>query len=348
MKRQISCVEIDINGTCDFRCSFCYFTKKQVSDEICCGNTANSCPLASDEIKAFIDQAGQFGVEKIVLYDRDFSDTYDLINFIRVRDMDVEIRSDGACMGEAASEAAHNLCLKHKFSCFVSYNGIVYPCAGLLLPIGNLRENPFEKIISDSEVLENLFNHNIMIKGPCRDCSEFSNCYGCRGRAFAMTGDYLASDPLCRKNEGKSGRINCLPMSVENLIPHKNGMRLVSGLLNVGERCAEVESVFSRKSPFIKQNGMLEDVAYMEIMAQSAAAMNGFSRLDTGLPKSKGFLIGGRNINIYGRAYAGDRLITRIYKTAKFGNFGILTAQIMRDGELISEGEIKIYQYDDE
>ncbi len=123
-------------------------------------------------------------------------------------------------------------------------------------------------------------------------------------------------------------------------------MRVVSNLLEIGERYAKVESIFSSKSQFIKKDGSLEEITYMEIMAQSAAVMNGFEKFDTGAPDPAGFLIGGRKINIYAKTYAEEKLLIDIYKTAKFGNFGILTAKIKRGDDLIAEGEIKIYKND--
>ncbi len=413
LNRQISSMEIDLDGRCDFQCPFCYFTKKLAAGHGACDHFNNSKFAFSDdkkfaisdgnrlsfqEIAGIIDQAKQIGVQKIVLFNKNSSmpAAYDnsshksklsndeaalkknnnltrkhsklhgasgfydknntcniqnideLIDFIRMQNMQVEIRSSGSCMGMAALQYNDIQCTKHKFSCFVTYDGIVYPCAGTPLSIGNLRETTLDKIINDSEVFENLVNHENMIKGPCRECDSFSNCYGCRGRALSLTGDYLASDPLCTKNKGKSGMINYLPMAVADLIPQKRGMRLVSVLLTIGERCAEVESVFSRKSPFIKEDGTLEEIAYMEIMAQSAAVMNGFTKLNTGAPEPKGFLIGGQDIRIYTKTRAGEKLKTWIYKTVRFGNFGILTAKITRNQDLIAQGEIKIYQYDDE
>ncbi len=46
----------------------------------------------------------------------------------------------------------------------------------------------------------NLKNYREMIKGPCRTCEKSSECYGCRGAAYQLTGDYLASDPTCWRN----------------------------------------------------------------------------------------------------------------------------------------------------
>ena len=49
-------------------------------------------------------------------------------------------------------------------------------------------------------LLKDLKDHRNTIKGPCGTCEKADHCYGCRGAAYQMTGDYLASDPLCWRN----------------------------------------------------------------------------------------------------------------------------------------------------
>jgi radical SAM protein with 4Fe4S-binding SPASM domain len=93
-----------------------------------------------------------------------------------------------------------NKCLRHRFSCLVTARGDVLPCVGVTLAVGNVRETPLADILRNSEVIRNLKHHRETIKGPCRDCDKAAECYGCRGAAFQMTGDYLASDPLCWRN----------------------------------------------------------------------------------------------------------------------------------------------------
>jgi radical SAM protein with 4Fe4S-binding SPASM domain len=93
-----------------------------------------------------------------------------------------------------------NRCLRHKFSCLVSSNGEVMPCVGLNLPIGNIRHKPLKRILAESRVLKDLKDHQNTIKGPCAACDKADHCYGCRGATYQMTGDYLASDPLCWRN----------------------------------------------------------------------------------------------------------------------------------------------------
>ena len=93
-----------------------------------------------------------------------------------------------------------NRCLRHLFSCLITSKGEVMPCVGLNVPLGNIRKRGLKEILAESQLLKDLKNHRHTIKGPCRTCDKADQCYGCRGAAYQMTGDYLASDPLCWRN----------------------------------------------------------------------------------------------------------------------------------------------------
>jgi radical SAM protein with 4Fe4S-binding SPASM domain len=88
---------------------------------------------------------------------------------------------------------------------FVSYRGDVQICGFLNIPAGNLIENGFNfgRIWRESEFLKEIRNVSDY-KGNCRICEYAGLCGGCRARAYAMSGDYLASDPVCEfvKREG--------------------------------------------------------------------------------------------------------------------------------------------------
>lgn len=104
-----------------------------------------------------------------------------------------------------------NKCMRHQFSCLVSARGEVRPCVGITLPLGNIRQQPLADILSTSQVLKDLKNHRHTIKGPCRTCERAEECYGCRGAAYQMTGDYLASDPLCWRNQHHPAACDGIP-----------------------------------------------------------------------------------------------------------------------------------------
>jgi radical SAM protein with 4Fe4S-binding SPASM domain len=81
---------------------------------------------------------------------------------------------------------------------FISYKGDVQTCGFLDISAGNLVNNnyDFKGIWFDSEFLKEIRNHT-SYKGRCGSCQYVTTCGGCRARAYALTGDYLAHDPLC-------------------------------------------------------------------------------------------------------------------------------------------------------
>ncbi len=93
-----------------------------------------------------------------------------------------------------------NKCMRHQVSCLMTATGDVMPCVGVTIPIDNIRNNTLAHILKNSEVVNNLKNFRETIKGECRDCEKADECYGCRGAAYQLTGDYLASDPTCWRN----------------------------------------------------------------------------------------------------------------------------------------------------
>ena len=98
-----------------------------------------------------------------------------------------------------------NRCMRHQVSCVVNADGQVMPCVGVTIPLGSIREQRLADILRH-QVVADLKNYRQTIKGPCRSCEKSEECYGCRGAAYQMTGDYLASDPTCWKNSGNGGK----------------------------------------------------------------------------------------------------------------------------------------------
>jgi radical SAM protein with 4Fe4S-binding SPASM domain len=75
-------------------------------------------------------------------------------------------------------------------------NGDVFPCTFLPVKVGNIREQSLTDIWRNSKVLNELRKRSLL-KGKCGECGYRETCGGCRGRAYACSGDYLESDPVC-------------------------------------------------------------------------------------------------------------------------------------------------------
>ena len=79
---------------------------------------------------------------------------------------------------------------------FISHIGDVYPSGLLPVKAGNVREQPLAEIYRESPIFKALRNPD-EYKGKCGQCEFRYVCGGSRSRAYAMTGDYLESEPFC-------------------------------------------------------------------------------------------------------------------------------------------------------
>jgi len=79
---------------------------------------------------------------------------------------------------------------------FISHTGDVYPSGFLPLVAGNVRTSDVVEIYRHSEVFQNI-RQTTKFKGKCGNCEFREICGGSRARAYAMTGDFLETDPLC-------------------------------------------------------------------------------------------------------------------------------------------------------
>ena len=117
--------------------------------------------------------------------------------FERLSEID---RTEYGHVWEAHPPVAGLSCSRHEYSCTVTANGFVQPCTGVDVHVGNIRHQSLSEILASSPVVASLRQCRTLIKGACRDCDQLPQCYGCRGMAYHITGDFLASDPLCWRN----------------------------------------------------------------------------------------------------------------------------------------------------
>ncbi len=79
---------------------------------------------------------------------------------------------------------------------FISHTGSVHPSGFLPLSGGNVRREPLARIYRESPLFQALRDPT-RLEGRCGRCEFAGVCGGSRSRAFAVTGNPLAEDPLC-------------------------------------------------------------------------------------------------------------------------------------------------------
>ena len=75
-------------------------------------------------------------------------------------------------------------------------NGDVTPCPYLPVFAGTLRKASLADLWNASELFSDV-RRRTSLGGRCGPCEMNAQCGGCRARAFGMTGDVMAEDPLC-------------------------------------------------------------------------------------------------------------------------------------------------------
>jgi radical SAM protein with 4Fe4S-binding SPASM domain len=80
-------------------------------------------------------------------------------------------------------------------------NGDVTPCPYLPVFAGNLRRSPLPDLWTSSGLFTDIRRRS-SLGGRCGACEMNTHCGGCRARAYGMTGDLMAEDPLCTHTPG--------------------------------------------------------------------------------------------------------------------------------------------------
>ncbi|MBF0329790.1 MAG: radical SAM protein [Nitrospirae bacterium] len=87
-------------------------------------------------------------------------------------------------------------CLAGQLICLIDVDGNVLPCSYFPKAAGNVRQQSFKDIWENSELFKDMRDFK-SYKGRCGSCEYVNVCGGCRARAYAMEGDYMAEEPFC-------------------------------------------------------------------------------------------------------------------------------------------------------
>jgi radical SAM protein with 4Fe4S-binding SPASM domain len=113
---------------------------------------------------------------------------------------------------------AHGSCPAGKYYCRITPAGDVTPCPYMPVAAGNLRQASFADLWRSAGVFADL--RDPRLGGRCGACEFTKVCGGCRCRAYATHGDYLAEDPACAYQPGQhGGQVIDLPASLTFGLP---------------------------------------------------------------------------------------------------------------------------------
>jgi len=102
----------------------------------------------------------------------------------------------GSVPGRNGHGGASRGCLAGLGVLFVGHQGNVFPCGYLPIECGNVLKQKLAEIWYNNEDLARMRNSS-SLEGKCGVCGYRDVCGGCRARAYAATGNYMAEEPFC-------------------------------------------------------------------------------------------------------------------------------------------------------
>ncbi|MDD5458716.1 MAG: radical SAM protein [Phycisphaerae bacterium] len=98
--------------------------------------------------------------------------------------------------GRAGHTMSSRGCLAGNGVLFVGHQGDVFPCGYLPVKCGNVIKERLADIIRSNKDLARMRDSEAL-EGKCGYCECRKICGGCRARAYAQTGNYMAEEPFC-------------------------------------------------------------------------------------------------------------------------------------------------------
>lgn len=135
-----------------------------------------------------------------------------------------------------------------------------------------------------------------------------------------------------------------LPLDAEMLIPHRKPMRLIDCLNATDGKSGIASASFPAGSPFvIDDNGRIERLALLELIAQTYAASKGYEDLVDDIDVSQGYLVGISNAVYYGDAYSGQDLLIKVESEEAFDAFHLAAGEVWHEETLLMKATMKIW-----
>lgn len=136
-----------------------------------------------------------------------------------------------------------------------------------------------------------------------------------------------------------------LPIQAEELLPHQGKMLLINTLLTADDGTGTAISIPDNKSLSIGPDGKILDPFYIELLAQTYAAVCGYGFMSRGLPVPEGYLVGVQKLDIHPdeSSSCNREILISVSTVGDFDGFAVVEGKVSRDGKLLAEGKIKLF-----
>ncbi len=138
--------------------------------------------------------------------------------------------------------------------------------------------------------------------------------------------------------------LNNFPINADYLLPHRKPMLLLSELKKYDDNYALGSSVFGTRDIFVKSNGYIDEISYIELIAQLVAAYSGYKALINNSKIKGGYLVGIKNFSIHKKIHQDDYIDIEMNIEHEIENLSFVKGLLKVKNEICAKGTIKTWE----
>jgi len=128
-----------------------------------------------------------------------------------------------------------------------------------------------------------------------------------------------------------------LNIDIESLIPHRERIKMLDAVLEITTDTA-VASACAKSTWPLCHDCRVDPIVLIEIIAQTAAVIDGYKRKNQGKSGGKGWLVGVKNARFYVQEIpVGTILIARVHNFYSFDNYSVIRGTVEASEEILAE-----------
>jgi predicted hotdog family 3-hydroxylacyl-ACP dehydratase len=133
-------------------------------------------------------------------------------------------------------------------------------------------------------------------------------------------------------------------IDIEALIPHRDRMRLITEVLSVDEEKAVTSATAKEMWPLFDA-GSVDTLITIELVAQTAALLEGWKRLQSGRGGATGWLVGIKNAEFRSmRIPVNETLVTEVRRSDAMEGYAVFAGTVSIGSEIAATMRIQAFR----
>ncbi|MCU0582157.1 MAG: hypothetical protein MUF26_06865 [Syntrophales bacterium] len=135
---------------------------------------------------------------------------------------------------------------------------------------------------------------------------------------------------------------------IEDLIPHRDRMKLVGEILDIDDHAARTSSVVTSCWP-LDETGLLNPLILVELVAQTSGVHEGWKARQEGKPGTSGWLVGIKKADFYTDAVgSGTVLITTVRTLYALESYAVFTGTVETASNILAQVELQVFRSEED